>query len=48
MLVQFLPRPRDANSFDDMQALDAITALPSFRLDFKSAWRWKPTSKIGS
>jgi hypothetical protein len=44
-LVDFTLRRRDSDPFEDMKALDAITALPSFRLDFKPTLHWKPVLK---
>src|ERR1700730_8102058 len=40
-LVDFTRRSRDSDPFADMKVLDAITALPSFTLDFKPTLRWK-------
>lgn len=40
--IEFTLRKRDFDPFEDMKILNAITALPSFKLDDKATWRWKP------
>lgn len=40
--IEFTLGRREVDPLEDMKMLNAITALPSFKLDFKPTWRWKP------
>ena len=40
--IEFTLGQRDIDPFEDMKILNAITAPPSFKLDFKPTWHWRP------